>query len=182
MKQNVEYKPVWCCIGSHLNAWKCAKNFSAGSGSKTGKPRWSHRHANVRNHRKCFPSEKGGRQDQLVGREKLGERNRWKQHRVTGDTVITESEQNIPWKGNCLYFHSWKFRFAFSVQIFFTCWNPHRADQSEFRFINSFQFFSNVLLEHNNHATFCQTGAGFLCWKLCHLLLSKSCVSNWRLL
>jgi len=38
------------------------------------------------------------------------------------------------------------------------------------------------MLEHNIHVTFCQTVAGFLCWKLCHLLLSKSCVSNWRLL
>jgi len=36
MKQNVENKPVWCCIRSHLNAWKCATNFSAGSGSKSG--------------------------------------------------------------------------------------------------------------------------------------------------
>jgi len=27
-----------------------------------------------------------------------------KQHRVAGDTVITESKQNIPWKGNCLIF------------------------------------------------------------------------------
>jgi len=48
-----------------------------------------------------------------------------KQHRVAGDTVITVSKQNIPWKGNCLYFHSLKFRFAFSVQIFFTDQNPN---------------------------------------------------------
>jgi len=41
-----------------------------------------------------------------------------KQHRVAGDTVITESKQNIPWRGNWQYFHSRKFRFAFSVNIF----------------------------------------------------------------
>ena len=48
-----------------------------------------------------------------------------KQHRVAGDTVITEKKQNIPWKGNCLCFHSRKFRFAFSVQIYFTDQNAN---------------------------------------------------------
>jgi len=81
-----------------------------------------------RNHRKCFPSEKSRRQDELVGREKFGEGNQWKQHRVAGDTVITESKQSIPWKGNCLYFHSWKSRFALSVQIFFTDQNANRIN------------------------------------------------------
>jgi len=36
MKQNVENKPVWCCIRSHLNAFKYAINCSAGSGSNIG--------------------------------------------------------------------------------------------------------------------------------------------------
>jgi len=41
MKQNVENKPVWCCILSHLNALKCAKNCSAGSRSKSGNMEWA---------------------------------------------------------------------------------------------------------------------------------------------
>jgi len=111
-------------------------------------PRWSHRHANVRNQRKCFPSETGRRQDELVGRKKFGERNHWKQHRVAGDTVITESKQNIPWKGNCPDFHSWKFCFAFSVQIFFTDQNANIINPSEITF---FQIFSSVMGYRKQH-------------------------------
>ena len=109
--------------------------------------RWSRRHGNVRNQRKCFPSEKGEWQDQRVGREKFGERHHCKEHRVVGDTVITESKQNIHWKGNCLYFHSWKFRFAFSVQKCFTSQNANTINPSDI----TFQIFSTVLGYHKQH-------------------------------
>jgi len=71
-----------------------------------------------------------------------------KQHRVAGDTVITESKQNIPWKGNCLYFHSRKFRFAFCLQIFFTDQNANIINPSEITF---FQIFSSVMGYRKQH-------------------------------
>jgi len=40
-----------------------------------------------------------------------------KQHCVDGDTAITESKQNVMWKGNCPYFNSFNFCFAFSGAI-----------------------------------------------------------------
>jgi len=68
--------------------------------------------------KKVFPFRKKQAQDDRVGREKFGDTNHCKEQGVAGNTVHTESKQNIPWKGNCLYFHSCKFRFAFSVQTF----------------------------------------------------------------
>jgi len=56
------------------------------------------------------------------------------QHRVVGDRVITESKQNILWKGNCQYVHSWKFRFAFIIPNVFTDQNANTVNQSEITF------------------------------------------------
>jgi len=70
-----------------------------------------------------------------------------KQHRVAGDTVITESKQIIPGKGNCLYFHYRKFRFAFSVQNFFTDQNGKSVNQTAI----TFQIFSNITGYRKQH-------------------------------
>ena len=76
-----------------------------------------------------------------------------KQHRVAGDTVITKSKQNILWKGNCLYFHSWKFHFGFSVQKFFTGQNANIINQSEI----TFQIFSKVTSYRKQDRVACDT-------------------------
>ena len=70
-----------------------------------------------------------------------------KQHRVAGDTVITESKQIIPWKGNRLYFHYRKFRFAFSIQNIFTDQNAQSVNQIEI----TFQIFSNITGYRKQH-------------------------------
>jgi len=94
-----------------------------------------------------------------------------KQRRVVGDTVITESKQNTPWKGNCLYLISWKFRFAFSVQQFFTDQNTNTVNQSEIRF----QIFSNATGYGKQHHVIGDTVPGpETGFSLCKLL--KSCV------
>ena len=82
-----------------------------------------------------------------------------KQHRVADGTVITESK---PWKGNCLYFHSWKVRFAFSVQTFFTDQNAKSANPSEI----TFQIWSQ---------TFC---ISWNAYQICHHK-SNHCHSLW---
>jgi len=65
-----------------------------------------------------------------VGRENFGEKNHCTKHCIVKEAVITESKQNIPWKDNCVYFHSWKFFFAISVQNFFTDQNGNTVDKS----------------------------------------------------
>jgi len=41
-----------------------------------------------------------------LGKRNLAKKIIAKKHCVASDTVITESKQNIPWKGTCLFFHS----------------------------------------------------------------------------
>ena len=157
LKQIVMRSPLGAanliCLLQDAASLKWLRNTELAHGPSC-EPRWSRRHANVRNQRKCFPSEKGERQDELVEWEKFGERNHCKQHRVYGDTVITESKQNIPWKGNCVYFHSWKFCFAFSAQVFFTDQNANIINSSEITF---FKIFYSVMGYRKQHRVYGDT-------------------------